>query len=606
MFYKLKCITCETEFTEKETTTTCLKCGDPLDCVYDFDQLKKRLNLFTLKNTSLSALKYLAFYPILNYGEIISLEEGGTPLLHAKNIGKDLGLNQLYIKNEGANPTGVFKDRGTLVEVTKAKELGAKAICFASTGNMAASVAAYASLAKIPCYVLVPEGTPIGKLSQTLSYGARVIQVRGTYSDCAKLAEKMAKKYGYYLAGDYVFRGEGQKSQAYEIIEQLLWKVPDYVICPIGCGTNFAAIWKGFVEFHRLGLIDKMPKLIGVQPEGCNVIVKACLAHKYDYEPIEKPNTICSAVAAGDPLDGKKILRALHASHGDAVDVKDRDALDAEQLMAQAEGIFAEPSGALPIAAVQKLMKKEYFNPDDIIVCIATGNGLKDPVSALKVLPQPATIEPDLAEIDNFLKYKLYDIKSAGANRKNVIWEKIDSKKELTKILSEEFNAFFDDKLIDEIMSDCLEFAAKGKKLSKADLQNIIEESLNNLTIKEKVLKILDFDVSSSMHKTAKGKIKIIMNGKEKEAEAEGVGTVDALITALKEAMNHMDKLNVVLTDYQVNIATGGVDATVKVTMTMVDNKKNKVVVNATSPDVIVASISAFEKGYNILWNKNR
>ena len=226
--------------------------------------------------------------------------------------------------------------------------------------------------------------------------------------------------------------------------------------------------------------------------------------------------------------------------------------------------------------------------------------------SALKVLPQPATIEPDLAEIDNFLKYKLYDIKSAGANRKNVIWEKIDSKKELTKILSEEFNAFFDDKLIDEIMSDCLEFAAKGKKLSKADLQNIIEESLNNLTIKEKVLKILDFDVSSSMHKTAKGKIKIIMNGKEKEAEAEGVGTVDALITALKEAMNHMDKLNVVLTDYQVNIATGGVDATVKVTMTMVDNKKNKVVVNATSPDVIVASISAFEKGYNILWNKNR
>lgn len=606
MFYKLKCIECEAEFSEKETATNCLKCGEPLDCIYDFDQVKKRLNLFNLKNSSLSAMKYLAFYPILNYEEIVSLEEGGTPLLHAKNIGEKLGLKNIYIKNEGANPTGVFKDRGTLVEIAKAKEIGAKAICFASTGNMAASVAAYASIAKIPCYVLVPEGTPIGKLSQTLSYGARVIQVRGTYSDCAKLAEQMAKKYDYYLAGDYVFRGEGQKSQAYEIVEQLFWKSPDYVVCPIGCGTNFAAIWKGFVEFKQLGLIDKLPKLIGVQPVGCNVIVKAFNEGNYNFEVIDKPNTICSAVAAGNPLDGKKILRAMHASHGIGVEVKDKEALDAEQLMAKDEGVFIEPSGALPIAAVQKLAKEGFFNEDDMIVCIATGNGLKDPMSALKILPEPATIEPDLGEIDNFLKYKLYEIKSAGSDRKEVIWDKIDSKVQLKEILHTEFSANFDDKLLDGIMKDCLEFAAKGKKLSKADLQDIIEESLNELSIKDKVLEVLDFDVKGFMHKTAIGNVKVKIAGELKEETAEGVGIVDALITAIQKAINEGEQMEVRLTDYNVDISTGGVDATVKVTMKMEDKNQNKVVATATSPDVIVASINAFEKGYNILWNKNQ
>ncbi|MEK9185913.1 MAG: pyridoxal-phosphate dependent enzyme, partial [Patescibacteria group bacterium] len=151
-------------------------------------------------------MKYLTLYPILDLSKIVSLNEGGTPLHRCKNLCKQFKIKNLYIKNEGANPTGVFKDRGTLVEITKALEMGAKAVCLASTGNMAASVAAYCTIAKIPCYVLVPEGTPIGKLAQTLSYGARIIQVRGTYSDCAKLAAEMAKKHHFYLAGDYVFR----------------------------------------------------------------------------------------------------------------------------------------------------------------------------------------------------------------------------------------------------------------------------------------------------------------------------------------------------------------------------------------------------------------
>ena len=274
-FYTLKCIKCKAQFDEHTTCTKCLKCGSSLDVVYNYDFIKRRLNLYALKHSPISALKYLTFYPIINLEKIITLNEGGTPLHHCINLSKKYKLNNLYIKNEGANPTGVFKDRGTLVEITKAQEMGAKAVCFASTGNMAASVAAYCTQAKLPCYVLVPEGTPIGKLAQTLSYGARIIQVRGTYSECAKLAEQMAEKNGFYLAGDYAFRLEGQKSQAYEIAEQLGWRAPDYLVCPAGVGTNISAIWKGFVELHKLELIKKLPKLIAVQPEGCDVIVRA-------------------------------------------------------------------------------------------------------------------------------------------------------------------------------------------------------------------------------------------------------------------------------------------------------------------------------------------
>src|SRR3989338_3036866 len=194
-FYTLKCLKCAREYDEHETCTTCLKCGGPLDVVYNYDFIRQRLNLYALKNSPISALKYLTFYPIINLEKIVTLNEGGTPLHRCRNLSGRFGLKNLYVKNEGANPTGVFKDRGTLVEITKALEMGAKAVCFASTGNMAASVAAYCTLAKIPCYVLFPEGTPIGKLAQTLSYGARIIQVRGTYSQCAALAVKLAKRH---------------------------------------------------------------------------------------------------------------------------------------------------------------------------------------------------------------------------------------------------------------------------------------------------------------------------------------------------------------------------------------------------------------------------
>lgn len=604
-FYILKCISCGKEFSEKETCTTCLSCGDPLDVIYDYEYIRQRLNLYALKNSPISALKYLTLYPILDLSKIITLNEGGTPLHYCRNLSKRYGIKNLYIKNEGANPTGVFKDRGTLVEITKALELGAKAVCLASTGNMAASVSAYCSIAKIPCYVLVPEGTPIGKLAQTLSYGARIIQVRGTYSDCARLAVKMAKKYDFYLAGDYAFRTEGHKSQAYEIAEQLGWKAPDYLICPVGCGTNISAIWKGFKELHKLNLIENLPKLIAAQPYGCSTIVSAFNSHKKVFNVVEKPDTICSAVAAGVPLDGIKALKALYDSKGYGVELSDEEVLENEQLIAKSEAIFVEPSGALPMAAVEKLSKKKFFKPSDIVVCVATGNGLKDPKSAVKILPDPPTINVDLKEIDDYLKYKLYHLRSESIKgKRDVVWNKIPEEKSLKKIIHTLYGITLTKEVLEHVLKSCRAFETKGKDITKQDLQNIIEDSLNEYRAKDKFLEIIDFETKTSKFKSAEASIKLRYGKKILIAQAKGVGTVDAIITALKRAIKEHDKLYIRLTDYNVEIFTGGVDATVKVIMTAVDKNNNKVISQATSPDVIVASVNAFEKCYNFLYYK--
>lgn len=606
-FYTLRCISCKSEFDENQTCTTCLKCGDPLDVVYNYDFIRQRLNLYALKNSPISALKYLTFYPILNLEKIVTLNEGGTPLHYCRNLSKHYKIKNLYIKNEGANPTGVFKDRGTLVEITKALEMGAKAVCLASTGNMAASVSAYCTLAKIPCYVLVPEGTPIGKLAQTLSYGARIIQVRGTYSDCAKLAAEMSKKYGFYLAGDYVFRVEGQKSLAYEIAEQLGWKAPDYVVCPMGCGTNISAIWKGFKELKELNLIDNLPKLIGVQPEGCNVIVKAFKAGKKDFQCLDKPNTVCTAIAAGDPLDGKKALKALYESKGTVAEVTDESVLELEQFLAKQEAIFVEPSGALPIAAVDQLTKKRFFKPNDVVVCIATGNGLKDPKSAVKILPDPPTIDPEMKEVDNYLKYKLYHIQSEGIKDKHkILWTKIPPESELKKIIQKEFSTNLSPSVFKAILASVRDFETKGKAVNKQDLQNIIETHLDEYALRNKYLEIIDFEAKTSKYNKASASIKLKYGNKILIGQAIGVGAVDAIITALRETIKNHDKLSVKLIDYNVEIFTGGTEAAVKVAITAVDKFENRIIAQATSPDVIVASITAFEKCYNFLYDKHK
>lgn len=402
--YKLVCAECGKELDEKKYNTRCPSCDDVLDIQYDYEEVGKRLNKYDLQNAPISAEKYLDLLPINDFGHVVSLQEGGTHLYKTERVGAEYGLNNLYVKNEGLNPTGVFKDRGTFVEITKAKETGAKSLIIASSGNMAASCTAYASKAGLNIYVLVPEDTPVGKLSQILSYGAHVLKIKGDYSTCVKLVDQVAKEHKLYQVGDYVFRREGQKTLAYELIEQMSMSVPDYVIVPSGAGTHIAAIWKGFKEYQKLGIVKKLPKLVAVQPKGCAVLVEAFNKKKKRYKKWSKSDTLCSAVAVTDPTDGNLALKALHESKGMAVSVKDEDALKAQKLLASTEGIFAEPSSALSIAALELLIKKKVIKKNSSVVCVATGHGLKDPMSALTNMKMPKTFDADFKQISRYFK----------------------------------------------------------------------------------------------------------------------------------------------------------------------------------------------------------
>ena len=402
--YELFCTCCKKEIDERKVHTKCPVCGCAINLTYDYDLILKRLNKYDLKSAPISSQKYLDFLPISDFRKVITLQEGGTPLYKIDKLAKKYKLKNLYLKNEGANPTGVFKDRGSFVEITKAIEAGAKVLIIASSGNMAASAAAYASKAGLRIIVLVPEETPIGKLSQIISYGALVIKIRGDYTKCVEIVDKLAENHGYYQVGDYVFRREGQKTLAFEIIDQLGFKAPDYVVVPTGAGTHIAGLWKGFTEYKKLKLIDSLPKMIAVQPEGCPVLLNAFQKRSRTYKALKEVKTLCTAVAVRDPMDGDLALKAVYESEGAVLGLSDKEALDAQKLLSGSEGIFSEPSSSLSIGVIPVMVKKKIISRDDTVVCIATGNGLKDPMAPLQNIKSPRTFEADYRVIGRYLK----------------------------------------------------------------------------------------------------------------------------------------------------------------------------------------------------------
>jgi len=402
--YLILCVRCGKTVDERHDQTLCPACGGPLDLAWDYTLLKK------WKPDSLietAVIRYAALLPIKKIDTHLSLREGDTPLYKLETLGKKLGLRNLYVKNEGANPTGVFKDRGTYVEVLKARELKEKALIVASSGNMAASCAAYTAKAQMPCYVLVPETTPVGKLAQMLEYGAHVVKIAGEYSDCVNLVQKLAPLHKLYLAGDFVFRREGQKTLAYELCDEI---APDVVIVPMGAGTHLAGIWKGFKDYFQLGLIQKMPRMIGVQANGSAVIVEAFRKGATQCGKWKSTSTVCSAVAVADPLDGDFALQAVYQTGGTMLSVSDKETLKAQKLLAGSEALFVEPSSALTIAALPYLIDRKLVKSGEQIVCVATGNGLKDPQTPLKSLPEPVTLAADHEVVSKYLLKKLVNV----------------------------------------------------------------------------------------------------------------------------------------------------------------------------------------------------
>jgi len=386
-YYKIKNLDTGTVINENDIKQTRNISYSVLEVTYDYQKIKRILTKPFLNKNIPSIDKYYYLFPIQKSDRLISLNEGNTPLYKSLNIIKNLGLENLYFKHEGFNPTGAFKDRGSVVEITKALAYKAKAIVLASTGNMAASISAYSAKAHIPCFVFIPDSTPESKLAQTLYYGAKIIKVRGAYDQAAQLAIECAKKYNFFLAGDYAFRAEGQKSQAYEIILQLGLKSPDYIFVPVGNGTNMYAIWKGFNEFYEMHIIDKLPKMIGIQVVSYNAIYQAYKRKALTIKPISQTTkTVATAIAVKNPSDAGKVLKLIRESKGEMMCTTDREIIKAQADLAKSESIFAEPSSLVVYAGLKKYIKRHKLNSKSKIVCVLTGHGLKDPVSGLNSL----------------------------------------------------------------------------------------------------------------------------------------------------------------------------------------------------------------------------
>lgn len=327
--------------------------------------------------------KYLEMLPLESARGVITLVEGDTPLIRADTLSRELKV-KAFVKDETRNPTGSFKDRPNSVSISRALELGAKTVAVASSGNAAGSLSAYAAKAGAPCIVAVPEDIPESKLSQILVFGSKVIKVRGTYSDAFNLIKDSCRACGWHnltsVASANPYQVEGDKTVAFEVCEQMDATPPDWVAIPLGAGPLLVGVWKGFKELHELGVLTKLPKMIGVQAEGCSPIVRAFKRKELEVSPWGKPQTIAHSIA--DPLngysqDGSLTLKMVRESGGVAESVNDVEMLDAVHLLAESEGVFAEPSAAASVAVVKKLVDSGVIGSDEIVVPVVTGTGLK-------------------------------------------------------------------------------------------------------------------------------------------------------------------------------------------------------------------------------------
>jgi threonine synthase len=568
----------------------------PWEVIMDLDQIRARTNIDNLRQAPPVVTKYLPFMPLNNYSSFVSLKEGATPLIKSRRIGADLNID-LYFKLESQNPTGSFKDRGSALELTIAKEFGAKGIVVASTGNMAASCSCYAAAAQIPCFVFVPEDTPPSKLCQAISYGGRIVQVKGSYNDAAALAEKIALELGFYLAGDYAFRVEGQKTAAFEIIDQLYFNPPEAVLVPIGCGTNLAGYAKGFKEYLALGVIDRVPRLFGVQAEGAASVVKAFQRSSRDVEALDKLDTICSAISVKNPLDGMKALDAIYSTNGEAVAVSDKETLEAQFLLSREEGLFVEASCATAIAALIKQCRSGAF-VQKRVVCVLTGSGLKDPSPLLNVIVKPPTIYPEVGEFLQLYKNRFFESKTVSVVDKNkILFANDPSVEELTQVIKTHFQNSFDATYLAVIQQTVAKFLKKGKPVTVADLQDIVQDVLETARKHTApTMTVKDFEVRTGRDRKSEANVVVLLEGRDCEAQGSGVGPVDAVINALQKACG--EEMNFSLGNYKVAIRSQGTDAVVYVELKLCRNGSISVG-KGTSPDIIQASIEAFESAYN-------
>lgn len=374
--WTLRCIDCGAVFETDPPGYTCSRCSGLLEAVRERGALS-RTDLFGKPGEGI--WRFRALLPFEADVHPVSLDEGHTPLIRAVNLSGELGVRNLHVKNEGQNPTGSFKDRGMTVSVTRAMQAGVRVLICASTGNTSASMSAYAARAGVTAAIIVPSGkVAAGKMVQATAYGATIIRVDGSFDDALSMLLGTISGLPGFSGMNSVnpYRLEGQKTAAFEIYEQLGFSVPDYVVLPVGNAGNISAIWKGFKELKAFGITEKLPRMVGVQAEGASPIARAFWKGSDVISPVQSPNTIASAIRIGRPASGKKALAALKESNGMVLTVTDDEITAARRLLSSKEGIFVEPASAAPIAALVEIGGR--LEKDAVVVCVATGNGLKD------------------------------------------------------------------------------------------------------------------------------------------------------------------------------------------------------------------------------------
>ncbi len=385
-----------------EAVHACEACFGPLEVVYDYEAIQAQISRESIAAGPRSIWRYRALLPIATEHPV-DLGVGCTPLVRADRLGKVLGLDNLYLKNDCVNPTYSFKDRVVAVAATRALELGLDTFACASTGNLACAVAAAAAWAGLQCYVFVPADLEIGKVVNALVYGPHLVQVEGNYDQVNRLCSELADEYGWGFANVNLrpYYAEGSKTLAFEVAEALGWEAPDHVVAPIASGALLVKIEKGFRELERVGLISPHAvRFSGAQAAGCAPVANAFAAGADDVRPV-KPHTIARSLAIGDPADGPFALQVVRRTGGAIAAVSDAEISAGMALLARTEGIFAETAGGVTISVLQHLAASGVVRREERVVAYITGNGLKTPDAVLSELQQPYRIAPSLAAFEH-------------------------------------------------------------------------------------------------------------------------------------------------------------------------------------------------------------
>ncbi|MEE9118676.1 MAG: threonine synthase [Calditrichia bacterium] len=413
--YLQQCVSCGKQYNQDQFLYTCPDCGDlkgTLDILYDYDDIRDNITRSVLRQWPVDTIfKYSTLLPLTTIKPALNLKVGMTPLYQFPDLAEKSGIESLYIKDDSYNPSLTLKDRASAVSLIKAQELNFNTVATASTGNAAASMACIGAHLNMDRIIFIPESIPRAKLVQLQIYGSKIITVQGNYDQAFDLCRKISTKRSWYNRSTAInpFNLEGKKTVAFEICEQLDFDVPDVVFVPVGDGCIISGVWKGFLDFYKVGLIDRLPRLVACQAEGSAAIFNA-YKNKSDQPESVKANTIADSISVDLPRDGVKALRALRDSNGDCVIVSDQNILSAQQRLAGEKGIFCEPSAAAAFAGFLKYNLENPLGSTDKIVILITGSGMKDLDSAEKAISKNKQIIVDPEKDD--VEEKLRDIKS--------------------------------------------------------------------------------------------------------------------------------------------------------------------------------------------------